>query len=79
MTYAKTDVAKDATKKVYEGLRYSDPMSDDKLYYIEKEISEAYIIFADKVKNEVDDGIVEQADKLCTLINDRNKKCKLLK
>lgn len=43
MTYAKTDVAKDATKKVYEGLRYSDPMSDDKLYYIEKEISEAYI------------------------------------
>lgn len=54
-------------------------MSDDKLYYIEKEISEAYIIFADKVKNEVDYGIVEQADKLCTLINDRNKKCKLLK
>lgn len=79
MTYAKTDVAKDATKKVYEALCYSDPMSDDKLYYIEKEISEAYIIFADKVKNEIDDGIVEQADKLCTLINDRNKKCKLLK
>lgn len=79
MTYAKTDVAKDATKKVYEALCYSDPMSDDKLYYIEKEISEAYIIFADKVKNNVDEGLAEQADKLCVLINDRNKKCKLLK
>lgn len=79
MSYAKTDAAKDATKKVYETLRYSDPMSNDKLYYIEKEISEAYIIFADNVKNNVDEGIAEQADKLCVLINDRNKKCKLLK
>lgn len=79
MSYAKTDAAKDATKKVYETLRYSDPMSNDKLYYIEKEISEAYIIFADKVKNNVDEGLAEQADKLCVLINDRNKKCKLLK
>ena len=79
MAYAKTDVAKDSTKKVYEALRYSDPMSNDKLYYVEKEISEAYIIFADKVKNIVDEGLDEQADRLCILINDRNNKCKLLK
>lgn len=79
MSYAKTDAAKDATKKVYETLRYSDPVLDDKLYYIEKEISEAYIIFADKVKNNVDEGLAEQADKLSVLIKDRNKKCKFLK
>ena len=79
MTYAKTDIATSSTKKVYEALRYSDPMSNDKLYYVEKEISEAYILFADKVKNVVDEGLLEQADKLCILINDRNNKCKLLK
>ena len=79
MAYAKTDVAKDSTKKVYEALRYSDPMSNDKLYYVEKEISEAYILFADKVKNVVDEGLEVQADKLCVLVDDRNNKCKLLK
>lgn len=79
MAYAKTDVAVVATKKIYESLRYSDPMSNDKLYYVEKEISEAYILFADKVKNVVDEGLEEQAEKLCVLINDRNNKCKLLK
>lgn len=79
MAYAKTDVAKDSTKKVYEALRYSDPMSNDKLYYVEKEISEAYILFADKVKNVVDEGLEAQADKLCVLVDDRNNKCKLLK
>ena len=79
MAYAKTDVAKDSTKKVYEALRYSDPMSNDKLYYVEKEISEAYILFADKVKNVVDEGLEDQADKLCVLVDDRNNKCKLLK
>lgn len=79
MAYAKSDIAKDATKRVYEKLRYSDPVSSEKLYYLDKEISEAYIIFADKVKNATDDGISEQADKICLLINDRNNKCKLMK
>lgn len=79
MAYAKTDAATSSTKKVYEALRYSDPMSDDKLYYIEKEISDAYSRFADSVKTANDEGLEAQADKLCILINDRNNKCKLLK
>ncbi len=79
MLYAKTDEAKEATKKVYEEFKYSDPMSNDKLYYIEKDISDAYIIFADNIKNNINDGILAQAEALCLMIKERNNKCKLLK
>jgi len=76
MAYAKNEDAELATKKVYEELKYSDPMSNDKLYYIEKEMSEAYIVFADKVKYNIQEGVLELADKLCLMIKDRNNMCK---
>lgn len=75
---AATPEAKDACKKVFEAVRYSDPMSNDALAGVESqitlkfnELSEAVSGGADNVKN--------IADELVILIGDRNKKCKLLK
>jgi len=79
IVYAKTEEEKQCTKRVSDTLKYSDPMSDEKLYYIEKEISDALIIFADMIKNHASAGITEQADKIIVLIQDRNVKCKALK
>ena len=75
---AATPEAKDACKKVFEAVRYSDPMSNDALAGVESqitlkfnELSEAVSGGADNVKN--------IADELVVLIGDRNRKCKLLK
>ena len=75
---ATTPEAKDACKKVFEAVRYSDPMSNDALAGVESqitlkfnELSEAVSGGADNVKN--------IADELVVLIGDRNKKCKALK
>ena len=75
---ATTPEAKDACKKVFEAVRYSDPMSNDALAGVESqitlkfnELSEAVSGGADNVKN--------IADELVVLIGDRNRKCKLLK
>ena len=75
---AATPEAKDACKKVFEAVRYSDPMSNDALAGVESqitlkfnELSEAVSGGADNVKNIADDLVI--------LIGDRNKKCKLLK
>lgn len=78
LSRATTPEAKDACKKVFEAVRYSDPMSNDALAGVESqitlkfnELSEAVSGGADNVKN--------IADELVILIGDRNRKCKLLK
>lgn len=79
MARAKSDEMKVETKKVYEAIRYSDPMSDTALANIENQIQNEFNAFVDAVKN--DDIILAKssANELVVLINDRNKKCKLLK
>ena len=78
LSRAATPEAKNACKKVFEAVRYSDPMSNDALAGVESqitlkfnELSEAVSSGADNVKN--------IADELVILIGDRNKKCKLMK
>lgn len=70
--------AKAACKKVYEALRYSDPMSNDELEEIENRIKLKFDEFSNAVVNETDNAC-NIADELVILVGDRNRKCKLLK
>lgn len=79
MARAKSDEMKAETKKVYEAIRYSNPMSNDALASIENQIQNEFNAFADAVKNNDIDLAKFSSNELVILINDRNKKCKLLK
>lgn len=79
MARANSDEMKAETKKVYEAIRYSDPMSNNALANIENQIQNEFNAFADAVKKNDIDLAKSSANELVVLINDRNKKCKLLK
>ena len=75
---AVTPEAKKACKKVYEAVRYSDPMSNDALAGVESQITLKFNEFSGAVTSGAD-TIGNLADELVILVGDRNKKCKLLK
>lgn len=79
MSMAKSDEIKAETKKVFKVIRYSNPMSNDVLANIENQIQSEFNAFADAVKNDDITLAKSSANELIVLINDRNKKCKLLK
>lgn len=66
-------------KKVYEALRYSDPMSKAELVETEEKIEKAFADFKNTVDNEDCALASATADELLSLIDIRNKKCRLLK
>lgn len=70
------DDFKNEYKKVYEALRYSDPVSNEKLKDIEKEISDKFICIKNDTGNKV---LSKDVDDLLSLIKERNNKCKLYK
>ena len=78
MSRSQNEATKAATKKVYEAVRYSDPMSNDGLSGIESEIAIKFNQFAGAVIANSED-IDTSAEELIVLINDRNKRCELLK
>ena len=75
---AKNGEAKAACSKVFEAVRYSDPISNDALAGIESQITLKFNEFSNAVTSNAD-TISTLADELVILIGDRNKKCKLLK
>lgn len=75
---ATTPEAKDACKKVYEAVRYSDPMSNDALAGIESQITLKFNEFSNAVTSGAD-NVEVLANELVILVGDRNKKCKLVK
>lgn len=77
MARAQTDETKAMCKKVYEALRYSDPMSSEALSGTEAEISKEFTAFAAAVKN--GENASDLADELIALIGDRNRMCKVMK
>lgn len=77
MARAQTDETKAMCKKVYEALRYSDPMSSEALSGTEAEISKEFTAFAAAVKN--GENAADLADELIALIGDRNRMCKVMK
>ena len=78
MARANTPEAKAACKKVWEAVRYSDPMSNGALAELETQITLKFNAFAEAVSGNAE-TVNETADELVVLIGDRNKKCKLLK
>ncbi len=79
MARATIPETKEASKKVYEALRYSDPMSNDALDDIEGRISYEFKAFEMAVKSGDSQVAESQAEELLILINNRNNKCKALK
>lgn len=78
MSRASTEEAKAACKKVYEAIRYSDPMSNPALASAESQITLRFEAFKNAVLSN-EDNIGDLSNELVILINDRNKKCMLLK
>lgn len=79
MSRAKSETTKAECKKVYEAIRYSDPMSNGALVSIESEITIKFSNFSDAVVSDKFNVASECATELVILIDERNKKCKLLK
>ena len=77
LVIAKTPDAKIAAKKVYEALRYSDPMSSEVLGEVEAELAEKFRAFGSAVNT--DSGVTEAAEDLLETLAERNKKCKAAK
>ena len=74
---ASTDEAKAEAKKVYEAIRYSDPMANDALSSLESEITSKFNAFENAVVS--GEALEETSKALLILIEERNNKCKLLK
>lgn len=79
MARAKTDEINAELKKVYEAVRYSDPMSEEALSGIESQITLKFDLLSKAVVEGNAEAVKSAAEELVILINDRNKKCKLLK
>lgn len=75
---AKSEAVKAECKKVYEAVRYSDPMSSDALTGIESQITLKFNEFSNAVTSGTD-NIETLANEVVILVGDRNKKCILLK
>ena len=74
---ASTDEAKAEAKKVYEAIRYSDPMANDTLSSLESEITNKFNVFENAVVS--GESLEETSKALLVLIEERNNKCKMLK
>lgn len=79
MTSAKSDELRAEAKKVYEAIRYSDPMSNVVLSELNTQIERQFNILADAVKTDDAELAKETSDALVELIETRNQKCKLSK
>lgn len=66
-------------RKVFEAVRYSDPMSSDALASAESQITLKFAELSSAVSGKNAPAVKAVASELLVLIADRNKKCKLLK
>lgn len=76
---AKSEQAKTACNKVYDAVRYSDPMSSDELSSVEEKISAKIGELSTAVTACDDEKITVLADETVLLVKERNNKCKVLK
>jgi len=76
---AKSEPVKAECKKVYEAVRYSDPMSNEALSLIEAKITVKMDELSSVVGADDAEKAKEIADEIVVLVGDRNKKCKVLK
>ena len=76
VTRAKSEPVKAACKKVYEAVRYSDPMTSEALADVESRIRAEFDAFTDAVLSDNADAVNASADTLLSLIAERNQICK---
>ena len=76
LSKAKSGSARLEAKKIYEALRYSDPMSNDSLIETEDELSEALNKFFAAMETGDESQIHENANHCLNLIHERNILCK---
>ena len=79
MASAKSETVKAECRKVYEAVRYSDPMSNEALASIEGQITLKLEAMSLAVMADNKEEITRLANEVIILLGDRNKKCKLLK
>lgn len=79
MHRANAPILKEQCKKIYEALRYSDPMSNVALADVEQRIKEEFGALTDAVIADDLDATESSVKELSILINERNNKCKALK
>lgn len=79
MEIANSDEMKVLCKKVYESFKYSDIVSDNSLKEINEQIQRQFISFENAVNNKDLELAENISNELISLINKRNKQCKLLK
>ena len=78
MAKAQDEETKAVCRKVYEAVRYSDPVSNEALGGVESEITLKMAALTQAVAaNDAAAKVI--ADELLVLVEDRNKQCKLLK
>lgn len=76
---AKSDEIKKECKKVYEAVRYSDPMSADELAETEAEIERKLDEFKNAVEADNANEVKTLAGDVVALVGDRNRMCKGMK
>lgn len=76
---AGTQDIKTELKKVYEALRYSDPVSRDELKSVENQIAVKFTDIVNAVKVSDYTVIKTLCDEFIVLVDERNAKCKALK
>lgn len=79
MNSAKSESVKSACKKVYEALRYSDPMSSGALAREEAEIADKMAELSSAVASDNADSAESISNEITVLVKARNNKCKALK
>ena len=79
MSSAGNDEIKAEIKKVYEAFRFSDPMSSDALNDIEDRIQNQFNLLQEVVITENTERVSQASKDLLSLIDYRNKKCKITK
>lgn len=79
MNSAKSESVKSACKKVYEALRYSDPMSNEALDREEAKIADKMAELSSAVASDNGDSAESISNEITVLVKTRNNKCKALK
>lgn len=75
----KSEAVRKECQKVYEAVRYSDPMSNEALAAVEAEITDKMGKLASAVSADDTVKVKEIVDEIVILVGDRNKKCKAIK
>ena len=79
ITDAKSDEAKALAKKVYEAIRFSDPMSSPELAQIEAQIQNEFNSFYSAILSDNTEQAEASSIRIIDMINIRSNRCKALK